>query len=422
MKENENICIISQYYPPDNASDSVRLIKVIKSLKSNGFKITIVTAFPHYPDGKIPSKYKKKFFVREKSNGVDVIRTYVPPLSHNGLLKRFLIHISFTFSALIALFYLKKIKIIYAFSQKFFSYITGIFYKLVLRAPLVLDVVDIWPEAIVNAGIIKENKKTLLKIMRIPLKIFYNLSDELITLNEAMKELLVNSAHLKSSKISILPNITYPEKFKPMKLKKTEHDNKFIVIYSGNLGVIYDFQNLLEAASILKKYKDIQFLIKGTGDERIKSFLRQYIKSNQLNNVHLNENFLNSHEFIKFLNLADAFVLPMKKCPFPDASFPSKLMDYLTFGKPVIYSGGGYTANLIKELELGIIMNPGIPQDLAKAILYMKKNEEIRNKMGNNARKAAKQLFSPQILDQKIKEIFKNKLNNIKPIIRKFMK
>ena len=63
-------------------------------------------------------------------------------------------------------------------------------------------------------------------------------------------------------------------------------------------------------------------------------------------------------------------------------------------------------------------MNPGNPQDLSKAILYLKKSEEIRNKMGNNARKAAKQLFSPQILDQKVKFLFKNKLNQIKPIIR----
>ena len=203
-----------------------------------------------------------------------------------------------------------------------------------------------------------------------------------------------------------------------MKLKKTEQDNKFNVIYSGNLGIIYDFQNLLKTAFILKNYKDIQFIIKGTGDERIKSFLHQYIKINKLKNVHFNEEFLNSQEFIKFLNLADAFVLPMKKCPFPDASFPSKLIDYLTFGKPVIYSGEGYIANLINELELGIITIPGSPQDLSKAILYLKKNEEIRNKMGKNARKAAKQLFSPQILDQKVKFLFKNKLNKIKPIIR----
>ena len=406
MKENESICIISQYYPPDNASDSVRLIKVIKSLQSNGFKITIVTAFPHYPNGKIPTKYKKKFLVREKWNDVDIIRTYVPPLPHNGLLKRFLIHISFTFSALIALFYLEKVKIIFAFSQKFFSYISGILYKLVLRAPLILDVVDIWPEAIINARIIKDNKKIFLNIVRFSLKFIYNISDELITLTEAMKELLVTSTQLKRMKISILPIITYPDKYKPMKLEETKHNNKFNVIYSGNLGIIYDFQNLLKTAFILKNYKDIQFIIKGTGDERIKSFLRQYIKINQLNNVHFNEEFLNSQEFIKFLNLADAFVLPMKKCPFPDASFPSKLIDYLTFGKPVIYSGEGYIADLIKDMELGKVTNPGSPQDLSKAILDLKKNEEIRNKMGENARKAVKQLFSPQILDQKVKQIF----------------
>lgn len=404
-KENDTICIISQYCLPDKASDSVRLTKVVKALKNEGFKVIIVTAFPHYPNGKIPPKYKKKLLLREKWNGVDVIRTYVPPLPHKGLLKRFLIYTSFSLSALLALFYMKKIKIIWAFSQKLFSYFTGIIYKFVLRAPLLLDVVDIWPEAIVNAGIINENNKFLPKIIRILFKIFYEISDEIITLNKSMKKLLVNSANIKPSKISILPNITYPDKFKPIKLKK-EKINKFIVMYSGNIGAIYDFKSVLKAAVILKNNKDIQFIIKGTGEKTIKSFLHQYIKENQLDNVHFEEKFLNTQEFIKFLNLADVFVLPMKKCPFPDASFPSKLMDYLSFGKPVIYSGNGYAANLIEKRELGVAIRANKAQNLSKAILYLKGNEKIRREMGKNARKAAKQLFSPKILEQKVKDIF----------------
>lgn len=177
-------------------------------------------------------------------------------------------------------------------------------------------------------------------------------------------------------------------------------------MYSGNIGAIYDFKSVLKAAVILKNNKDIQFIIKGTGEKTIKSFLHQYIKENQLDNVHFEEKFLNTQEFIKFLNLADVFVLPMKKCPFPDASFPSKLMDYLSFGKPVIYSGNGYAANLIEKRELGVAIRDNKAQNLSKAILYLKGNEKIRREMGKNARKAAKQLFSPKILEQKVKGIF----------------
>jgi glycosyltransferase involved in cell wall biosynthesis len=371
-----------------------------------GFKVIVISAFPHYPDGKIPIKYKKKFLIREKWNDVDVIRTYVIPLPHEGLFKRFLIYSSFSLSALLALFYLKKIGIIWAFGQKFFSFFTGIIYKFVTKAPLLLEMGDIWPESLVNAGFLNENKKILLKIIRILFRILYRISDKIITLNEAMKKLLIKSSNIKPSKISILPNIAYIDKFKPIKLKENKYKNKFVVMYSGRFASIYDFENLLNAASILENYKDIQFIIKGTGDKMVKNSIYKHIRKNQLINVHIEERFLKTKEFIKFLNLADIFILPMIKCPFPDAIFPSKLMDYLSLGKPVVYSGDGYAARLIKKMRLGLVIKPGDPRNLSEAILHLKDNEMIRREMGKRAREATIHLFSPKIQEDKINDIF----------------
>lgn len=410
MKKNVNntICIISQYFPPDNTGDSIRLIKVVKALKKIGYKVIIITAFPHYPDGKIPQKYKKKLIVRERWNEIDIIRTYVLPLSHKGMLKKLLTYCSFSFSAIIALFYVKKAKFIWAFSQKLFSYFTGIVYKFVLKAPLLLDVVDIWPEGFVNAGLLDHKNKILLKILRITLNIFYRIADDLITLNPAMKKLLVISANIKPSKISILPNITYPDEFKPLKINRHPYENKFVVMYSGNLGLNYDFMNVFKAASILRNNEEIKFIIKATGDKNIESALKKYIKTNHLDNIHFEEKFLGTQEFIRFLNLADVFILPMKKCIFPDTSFPSKLIDYISLGKPVIYSGIGYSAFLIRKFKLGMAIKASDPQELSKAILYIKNNEELRKEMGKNARRATYKFFSPKILEKKIKEILKH--------------
>jgi len=403
-KVGNTICIISQYFPPDFTGDVVRLTRVLKVLTDKGFKVTIVTAFPHYPDGKIPSQYKKKLLVREKWNDIDVIRTYVLPLPHTGFINRLLIYTSFSLSALLALFILKRVKVIWSFSQKFFSYFTGMMFKLVLRTPLLLDVVDVWPEGLVNAGFMNKNKKLLLKIIKIPFKIFYKISNRIITLHEAMKKLLVNSAKISPSKIFILPNIIDIEKFKPVKVTKKPFKNQFIVMYTGNLGRGYDFRTLLEAASILKNEKGILFIIKGTGE--MKQFILQFLEKNQINNVYFDEKILDIEEYVKYINKADILVLPMKKCPYPNAFFPIKLIDYLSCGKPAIYCGDGYAADLINSLVLGIAISPKDPQSLSKAVLTLKNNEKLRRKMGKNARKVAEKMFSEKILEQKVKNIF----------------
>lgn len=57
-----NLCIISQYFLPDINGDVIRLLNLIDILRRNGFNITIITAFPHYPDGKIRKSIRIKYF------------------------------------------------------------------------------------------------------------------------------------------------------------------------------------------------------------------------------------------------------------------------------------------------------------------------------------------------------------------------
>ncbi|MFX1317304.1 MAG: glycosyltransferase family 4 protein [Promethearchaeota archaeon] len=405
--KNNTICIISQYFPPDNTGDSIRLVKIVKILKKIGYNVIVVTAFPHYPFGIIPEKYKSKLIFREKWHDVDIIRTYVFPLAHEGLIKKVLTFCSFSASAMLALFYIKESKYVWSFSQKLFSYFTGIIFKFKLKASLLLDVVDIWPEAFVNAGIIKQSNKIIMKILKFLLNFSYNLADHLITLNPAMKRLLIHSTNLNPSKISILPNITYPNKFKPIDNIKHAYINKFVVMYTGNLGINYDFITLLKTAKMLKDYKEIRFVIKATGDQSLKSTILNYIKKNNLNNIHFEEKFLTTKQFTEFLNLADVFVLPLKKCVISDTSFPSKLMDYLSLEKPVIFSGDGYSAYLIKKYKLGVSIEAENPQKLSRAIIDLKNNKDERKRMGKNAREVVFKLFSPRILEMKIKQLLK---------------
>jgi hypothetical protein len=103
----KKICIISQYWLPDLNGDVVRLKNCIKVLINLGYEVTLITSLPHYPYGDRKG-YKSKPIIIEKEKNIKIIRVYIPPLKHEGLHRRLILYITFTFTSLFPLFILKK--------------------------------------------------------------------------------------------------------------------------------------------------------------------------------------------------------------------------------------------------------------------------------------------------------------------------
>mgnify|MGYP000268171377 CR=1 FL=1 len=393
--------IISQYFLPDINGDVIRLLNSIKALKRLGVNLTIITAFPHYPSGLIPPKYHGKLFVKETWNDIKIIRTFILPLPHKGFINRLLLYLSFTFSSTIAILLERNVDIIWAFSQKFFSYITGLASKLLHRSKVIVDITDIWPEAIVNTGYIKDCS-FLFRLIKLFMCLLLKLADAITTLTEAMKNML-SSWGINQNKIFLVPNVirlksesTMNNKSQPVKKEN------FVVMYSGNLGSNYDFKTLLLAASKLRHYSDVDFVIRGEGE--MEEYISKFIKINKLNNVKLDRKLLSERELVNYLKKADVFILPMKKCPYPDASFPIKFLDYFSLGKPIVCCAEGFLAKLIDKYKIGIVVPPEDPDKLINAILALKKDCNLTKRMAKNVKDVVRH-FSPETLEKAFQEV-----------------
>jgi colanic acid biosynthesis glycosyl transferase WcaI len=112
-----DVLIISQYFPPDRNGSSTRAYNTVLGLTLQGCNVTVIAAFPHYPDGHIPSKYKRRILSLEEIDGIKLIRTWVPSFAHLPLIKRVLLHLSFMFSSLLGLVHTRKVDVIFASSQ-----------------------------------------------------------------------------------------------------------------------------------------------------------------------------------------------------------------------------------------------------------------------------------------------------------------
>src|SRR5690606_32576514 len=102
--------------------------------------------------------------------------------------------------------------------------------------------------------------------------------------------------------------------------------DRFTVMYSGVLGLGYDFDVVLKAARFLSKNEDIVFVIRGVGE--MAPQLQKRISELGLRNVVLDTRFLPKDELATLLGSADAFVLPMAGMSFVELGLPTKVFEY----------------------------------------------------------------------------------------------
>ena len=101
-------CILTQFYKPEMGAPQARLSELAYFLSKSGFEVTILTAMPNYPTGKIFDGYNK-FFYQERIDDIEVIRSFIFPSKSIRLIPRLLSYLSFVISSFIAgLKYLKK--------------------------------------------------------------------------------------------------------------------------------------------------------------------------------------------------------------------------------------------------------------------------------------------------------------------------
>jgi len=399
-----HVLIIAQYFPPDMGGGATRAYNIAKGLVLNGCKVTVITAAPHYPHGNIPRKYRWKPLVVEYKEKMRIIRTLMPPISSIGLLNRVILFTSFMISSLFALFIVRKVDVIWAANPNILSFFPALIYSLVKKSPVVLNADDLWPEDLYNLGLIKK-ESIIFRLGEILARIAYHKSEAITPISPGYTKVITKKYKVKTSKIHVVRAGVDITKFKPMKYQR--RNDKFIIVYSGAFSLAYDFDQILEAAKILqKKDKQILFVIQGGGEQadRIKMKTRKL----RLKNVIIIDSILTREKVAQLLNIADVLILPLRDFGRPYLGISSKLYEYQAVGKPIICVAKGQPAEYIKETNSGIVVAPGDYKSLAEAILYLKENRDIAEKLGKNGRKYIENNMSISKIGLRMREIFES--------------
>lgn len=399
------VLLVTQYFYPENFKSNDIAIELTKK----GHEVTVLTGLPNYPEGKIYKNYGFFKGLKERHEGVNVIRTWLVPRGKGGGVRLFLNYFSWAFFASVRALTL-------SFQQKFDvvmvhepSPITQGFPAIVVskiqKIPLHFWVLDLWPESLTSAGGVQN--KTVLSIFEKIVKYIYNNSDKILISSKGFKESILAKGNY-ADKLVYFPNWAEDSILKGnADYPIPELPKGFKIIFAGNIGMAQDVMSIVKGAFILKDQLDIHFIF--VGDGRSKRQLEQFVDENNLNQtVHFIGRFpLDAMK--TFFSRADVLLVSLKDELIFNLTVPAKLQAYMCTKTSILGMLNGEGAAIINDAKCGFSVKAADSEALAEQILSMyQMSEEERNSLGENGFKYYEENFTMSTCIDNLEFILKN--------------
>jgi glycosyltransferase involved in cell wall biosynthesis len=402
------VLLISQYYPPESGSSSMKMSELAEGLVNKGHSVTVVTGFPNYPKGKIFENYRRSILKTEKMNGVRIIRVpLIVPKIRANFIHRMLNHTSFMLTSIYGGLVAEEPDLIYYYSPPLFLGFSAWILGKIYRVPTIVEINDLWPQAPIELGILKN--KFIVKLAEKFEKFVYNNTKHLFFYSRTMRNQVVKKG-IPKNKTEIHPLWISTKEFSPVSpaevnkiKKKYKLDGKFSLMYAGLIGLPQGLDIIIEVATMLKDNRDIVFVLVGGGPEEGR--IKKESKRAGLENIRFIP-FQPKEEIPAFLSAADVLFAHLNPAPFRKGTIPGKILAYMSMGKPLLVAVEGETTDLVNRSNSGLITRPRDPKSIAESLktLYNKKN--MRKEMGRNARKYAIENFEKELMLNNLKNKF----------------
>lgn len=391
MNKKKKLLVYAHYYYPDVASTGQILKELCEGMKDT-FDITVICVVPSY-SGVIDEKYKTQRIYNEEINGINVIRVRVPEFQKSNKLSRIKNLLSYFFNSLLATLKLEKHDYIFTISQPpILGGLLGVLGKWIKGGKLIYNIQDFNPEQTMAVGYSK-NKLLLSSVMMVD-KFSCKKSDEVIVVGRDMQETLKNRFNNKKvPKNTFINNWIDEKEIYPLDQnhpkivafkKKYNLQDKFIIMYSGNIGLYYDLENIIKVIGKFNGIDDVVFVF--VGDGTVKNKIENYVKENKLSNVTFIP-YQDKADLVYSLNSADIHLVVNAK-GIKGVSVPSKLYGVMAAGKTVlgVLDKGSEARLIVDECNCGLCTEPGNYDEIYKKIDFILNNKEEIKKLGINGR------------------------------------
>jgi colanic acid biosynthesis glycosyl transferase WcaI len=384
--------ILTQYYPPEIGAPQIRLRSVARELQRHGIGVEVLTAVPNYPTGRIFPGYAGHWKIKENIEGVSVTRTWVYAGTGKSVPVRLANYLSFTFTALITALTGPRPDLMLVESQPLSLGLVAVLMKWLRKVPYIYNVPDLQVDVARQMGFMK-SRSFLGLAFRLE-NLFLRQSWKVSTVTHRFIEHFRDRG-LSEEQITFLPNGADTDFLKPRPasyelLDRWGLHGEKVFLYVGTHAYYHGLETLIEAATLLRENSDIAFLMVGEGPERTR--LKATCVDRKLDNVIFGTSPY--EEMDELYSIAFASIATLRNIEVAKGMRLSKIFPSLSCGVPVIYSGFGEAADLIRTTKCGIVVEPENPMLLAQAIKTLASRPDMRSELGRCGRTLVEREYS----------------------------
>jgi glycosyltransferase involved in cell wall biosynthesis len=439
--KKKNLLIYAHYYIPDTASTG-QIIRELAEGMLDSLNIAVICVVPSY-EGTIEEKYKAQKYFEEFINGVKVLRIRVPEFSKANKVSRVKNILAYFFGAMGATFKVGKMDYVFAISQPpVLGGLLGVWGKWIKHAKFIYNIQDFNPEQILAVNY--SRNKLITGAMMWFDKFSCKRANKVIVVGRDMVETLKGRFRSRDGAIKKIPThcfinnwidekeiypldpISTPDEYERVESFKYKYGliNKFVIMYSGNIGLYYDLEKLIKVIKKFRKgtaqngiYEDgietadgREVVFAFVGDGAVLDNLKSYKERHNIENIVFIP-YQYKADLIYSLNAGDVHWCVNAK-GIKGVSVPSKAYGIMAAGKPIlgVLEEGSEARLLIEDTECGLCCEPGDYEAVERQIEWFVKNAgtgKVRARGWNGREYLVKHLTRDISVKRYVEEILK---------------
>ena len=406
MLESKTIWLINQYSSTPETAMGGRHYYLAQELAKKGHQVYVIAGrYSHLL--RKPKQFDEKYLIEQIAPNFSFVWVNLPDYQEAHSQQRVINWFKFSWAlkSLPSVLSSRPDVILYS-SPSPIGYLGAKFLANKFKAKFIFEVRDIWPLTLIELGG-HSPKHPFVRFMQWIEDRAYRKSDFVFSnLFNAVEHMKTRG--LDSKKFHWIPNgisleeVMNREDLKP-EISSQLPNNKFIVGYTGTIGVANAIDDLIDAAKLLSEYSEIHFVLVGSGKE--KENLAQKALNLELKNITFIE-AIPKKQIQSMLNTFDVcYIGWQKNSLYRFGIAPNKLPEYLFAGKPIIHAFSG-KGDIVELAKAGLTIDAENPEFIANAILQLYRlPEHERQAMGERGKEYVLQHLDYSKIATKLEKI-----------------
>jgi glycosyltransferase involved in cell wall biosynthesis len=390
------VLILHQHFNTPKKGGALRSYFLAKALVDRGTETVVITT------------HNKPNYFQQNIEGIEVHFLPISYENHFDFYKRIRSFLQFILHSVRIASTIPNVDICYAISTPLTVGIAAIFIKWRQRIPFVFEVGDLWPDAPIQLGFVKNS---FLKFMLFRLEHFiYRQSQSIVSLSITMKGIIEKKASGKT--VHLIPNMADIDFFKP-EVKHAQLEEKFgvkdhfVVPYIGSVGYANGLEFYLDCARTVQQTSmPVVFLL--CGDGAVLANLKATAAKLSINNLKFVD-FQNREGIKEVMNVTDAVFISYRHHTVLQTGSPNKYFDGLAGGKLIITNFGGWIKEEIEKNNCGFSVDANKLNEFVAELKSYITNPQKLIVAKHNARELAKKYDREKLGKEFVNVVLKNK-------------